>query len=109
VALLKGDGGSDYEAEAELKGLMEANIARLFQLSPPHAKALSARFQSLGKKKIKRDDMAAGIMALLSDPPAGLFPEDKLVRVIETVRESGGRGVMIFAATHLFRNKLWEA
>jgi len=105
VALLKGDGGSD--SEAELKGLMEANIARLSQLSPPHAKALSARFQSLGKKKIKRDDMAAGIMALLSDPPAGFFPEDKLVRVIETVRESGGRGVMIFAATHLFRNKLW--
>jgi hypothetical protein len=105
LALLKGGGGPD--SGAELKTLMEANLARLSQLSTPHAKALSARFRSLEKKKITRDEMAAGIMALLSDPPPGFFPEDKLIRVIETVRESGGRGIMVFAATHLFRNKLW--
>jgi uncharacterized lipoprotein YddW (UPF0748 family) len=106
VTLLKA-GGAD--PGAELKTLMEANIAQLSQLSPPHAKALSARFRSLEKKKITRDEMAAGIMALLSDPPPGFFPEEKLIRAIETVRESGGRGIMIFAATHLFRSKLWGA
>jgi len=105
VALLKAAGGS--EPGAELKALMEANIASLAKSSPSRAEALGARFKAFEKKKVARDDMAAEITGLLADAPVGFFPERKLIQAIETVRKSGGGGVMVFSATHLFRNKLW--
>ncbi|MDH5707141.1 MAG: hypothetical protein OEZ45_14105 [Candidatus Aminicenantes bacterium] len=44
---------------------------------------------------------------VLSDPPSGFFPEEKLLRTIETVRKAGADGVVIFAAGIIQRNKLW--
>jgi uncharacterized lipoprotein YddW (UPF0748 family) len=105
IALLRSDSGDG--SNSELKALMEANIAYLTKHSAPRAKALGAIFKSFQKKNLGRDDMIAEITALLTDPPAGFFPEEKLVRTIETVKKSGGPGVMVFSATHLFRNKLW--
>jgi len=46
---------------------------------------------------------------VLSDPPSGFFPEEKLLRTIETVRKAGADGVVIFAAGIIQRNKLWPA
>lgn len=105
IALLKAPGGDG--SRAELATLMEANMAYLSKSSAFRARALGAKFKSFEKKEISRDDMTAEISTLLADAPPGFFPEEKLIRVIETVRKSGGRGVMVFSATHLFRNKLW--
>jgi uncharacterized lipoprotein YddW (UPF0748 family) len=105
VALLKAESGG--ESRAELKTLMEANIRRLAKFSTSRAQTVTARFKSFEKKKLTRDAMTAEITALLTDPPPGFFPEEKLIRAVETVRKFGGPGVMIFSATHLFRNKLW--
>jgi uncharacterized lipoprotein YddW (UPF0748 family) len=105
VEMLKAEAGDP--SGTALKALMEANIACLSRYSAARAESLSARFKSFQKKKITREVMGAEITGLLADPPPGFFPEDKLIRVIETVRKSGGRGVMVFSATHLFRNKLW--
>ncbi len=104
VRLLKSDGG---ERRDDLKALMEANVAYLSRYSADRAKALSEKFRSYQNDDISGDDMAAEIGALLADPPPDFFPEEKLVRAIETVRNSGGRGVMVFSASHLSRNKIW--
>jgi len=106
VALLKAD--EDTRSRNELKTLMEANISYLARFSAPRAKALGAKFRSFEKRKTPRDEMAAEITGLLADAPPGFFPEDKLIRTIETVRTSGGRGVMVFSASHISRNKLWS-
>ncbi|MFZ2053379.1 MAG: putative glycoside hydrolase [Candidatus Aminicenantales bacterium] len=103
AALLKSGG----EAHNELKTLMEANIAYLSRHSAPRAKSLSDKFRSFEKGDISGADMATEINALMADPPPGFFPEEKLIRAIETVRKSGGRGIMVFSASHLSRNKLW--
>jgi hypothetical protein len=105
VGLLKSEGGG--ESRAELRKLMEGNVSYLAGFSAPRAKALAARFRSFEKGKVSRNEMAGEITGLLMEPPVGFFPEEKLIRTIETVRKSGGRGVMVFSATHLFRNKLW--
>jgi hypothetical protein len=105
IALLKADSGNG--SKAELETLMEANTAYLSKYSAPRAKALSTKFKSFQQMKIDRNDMMAEIAAVFADPPPGFFPEEKLIRTIETVRKSGGRGIMIFSATHIFRNKLW--
>ena len=105
VALLKSEGGN--EARAELRKLMEGNIAYLARFSAPRAKALGTQFQSFEKGKASPDEMASQISGLLTAAPPGFFPEDKLMRAIEVVRKSGGRGVMVFSASHISRNKLW--
>jgi hypothetical protein len=105
VALLKG--GDISRSRDELKTLMEANISHLTRFSAPRAKALGAQFRSFEKGKASPDEMAAQITGLLTDAPPGFFPEDKLIRAIEAVRKSGGRGVMVFSASHISRNKLW--
>ena len=105
IGLLKKGAGS--ESLVELRKLTDGNIAYLARFSAPLAKTLAAKFRSYEKGKIPQDEMAAEITRLLTDAPPGFFPEDKLIRAIETVRKSGGRGVMVFSATHLFRNKLW--
>ncbi len=106
LALLKADGGG---AGAELRTLMEGNIAFLSMFSAPRARALGETFRAHEKRNAAGSDLAAEITALLADPPPGFFPEEKLIRAIETVRESGGRGIMVFAASHLSRNKLWNS
>ena len=105
AAWLRSGGGG--EARGELKALMEANIASLSRCSAPQAKTLSEKFRSFEKGEVAGDDLAAEITGLLADPPPGFFPEEKLVRAIETVRKSGGRGIMVFSALHISRNKLW--
>ncbi len=104
VALFKAGGGESHD---ELKTLMEANIAHLSKSSAPRAKSLGDKFKSFEKGKVAGADIAAEITALLADPPPGFFPEEKLVRAIESVRKSGGQGIMVFSASHLSRNKLW--
>jgi hypothetical protein len=68
---------------------------------------LNEKFKSFEKGDIGGDEVIAVIATLVADPPPGFFPEEKLVRAIETVRNSGGQGIMVFSASHLTRNKLW--
>jgi uncharacterized lipoprotein YddW (UPF0748 family) len=104
LRLFKAGGG---DVGNELKTLMETNLAYLTGFSPREAETLRVKFKSFEDGKLAGSEMAAGIAALLADPPAGFFPEEKLVRAIEAVRKSGGRGIMVFSASHLSRNKLW--
>jgi uncharacterized lipoprotein YddW (UPF0748 family) len=104
VRLFKAGGEDDT---GELEALMETNLAYLARFSPREAEALSGKFKSFEDGKLAGSEMAAGIIALLTDPPTGFFPEEKLVRAIEAVRKSGGPGIMVFSASHLSRNKLW--
>ncbi|MGB7295191.1 MAG: family 10 glycosylhydrolase [Candidatus Aminicenantales bacterium] len=104
VALLRSGSGDSPSA---LKTLMEANIASLSEHSAERAKALGDKFRSFERGEITGDDVAGWLTGQLADPPPGFFPEGKLIRAVETVRKSGGQGIMVFSATHLSRNKLW--
>lgn len=104
VALFKAGGEG---TRAELRALMEANTATLSKFSAPKAKALGKAFRAYENGNASGADLAAEVTALLADPPPGFFPEEKLIRAIEAVRQSGGQGIMVFAASHLSRKKLW--
>jgi uncharacterized lipoprotein YddW (UPF0748 family) len=104
VGFLKSE---DVSKKDELAALMKRNLDYLGRVSAAGAKELAAKFKSFQKGKLKKAEMTAEINKVLTDAPAGFFPEEKLIRTIETVRRAGGRGVMIFAASHLTRNKLW--
>ncbi|MEW5902259.1 MAG: putative glycoside hydrolase, partial [Acidobacteriota bacterium] len=93
--------------DEELTALMKSNLDHLSRFSAAGAKELSAKFKSFQKGRLTKEQLTAEITRILTDPPRGLFPEEKLVEAIETVRRAGGRGVMVFAASHLTRNKLW--
>ncbi len=95
--------------EKELAGLLQANIAYLARFSAPRAKELKARVELFRRGKIDREAMAEALRRILNDPPPGFFPGDKLIRTIEVVRQAKGQGVVIFAASHLSRKKLWGA
>ncbi len=97
------------ESETELHSLIQVNIGYLGRFSPPASKQLKSKYESFRKNKISREWMAKELNAVLSDPPAGFFPEEKLIRTIETVRQAKAEGVVIFAASHLTRKKLWGA
>jgi len=47
------------------------------------------------------------IRNVLSDPPSGFFPEEKLLKTIETIQKAGAKGVVIFSAGIISRNKIW--
>lgn len=93
----------------KLRELMEKNIAYLEKFAPKRAKQLDSSFKSWLKNKIQSEKMVEALRGVLSDPPAGFFPEEKLLRTIETVRKAGAEGVVIFAAGIIQRNKLWPA
>jgi uncharacterized lipoprotein YddW (UPF0748 family) len=93
----------------ELKKLMTENIAYLRNFSAGRAEGLDARFHSYLENKIGKDILLDETRKVLSDPPPGFFPEDKLLRTIQTVKRAGADGVAIFAAGIIHRNKLWPA
>ncbi len=108
LAILKS--GQDIEAQKEeLTKLMAANIAYLKDFSPQRAKELSKAFDSFLKGKIQKDAFMGEINKVLSDPPAGFFPEEKLLRTIDIVRKAQAEGVVIFAAGLISTKKLWPA
>lgn len=81
----------------------------LSRFSAPRAKDLFEKFQSYSRGDTTRKALADELNAVLSDPPPHFFPENKLIQTIETVRKAGSQGVVIFAASHLTRKKLWWA
>ncbi len=92
-----------------LNALMEKNIAYLKEFSPKRAKQLNSTHKSWMKNKIQNEKFVEALREVLSNPPPGFFPEEKFLRTIETVRQAGADGVVIFAAGIIQRNKLWPA
>lgn len=105
LSLLKS--GRASESKEEFGRLMKANIAYLSPFSSPKAKELDAKYNSFLKGKATKEALADDLSRILADPPLGFFPEAKLIQTIETVRKAGAPGVVIFAASHLSRKKLW--
>ncbi len=97
------------ERQEEFARLMKANAAYLGRFSTRQAKDLSATVDSFLQGKIIGKEMSEAIGRVLADPPPGFFPEAKLLQTIDTVRIAGGKGIIIFSASHLTRNKLWGA
>ncbi len=97
------------ERQEEFARLMKANAAYLGRFSTRQTKDLSATVDSFLQGKIIGKEMSEAIGRVLADPPPGFFPEAKLLQTIDTVRIAGGKGIIIFSASHLTRNKLWGA
>lgn len=93
----------------ELKNLMVKNIAYLRKFSTQGADELSEKFKSYLKNKITKDILVEEIIKILRDPPPQFFPEEKLLRTLQTVKKAGAKGVSIFSAGIIKRNKLWSA
>ncbi|MGQ9673250.1 MAG: putative glycoside hydrolase [Candidatus Aminicenantales bacterium] len=107
VKLLKTPGQA--ESEKELASLIQADIVYLTKFSVPRAQELRVQFERFQKKKVSREALTEELNRILADAPPGFFPEEKLIRTIEVVREAKGQGVVIFAASHLTKKKLWGA
>jgi uncharacterized lipoprotein YddW (UPF0748 family) len=105
VKLLKSGGA--LESKEDFGRLMKANVAYLSAFSSPKAKELAAKYNSFGKGKITKEALAEEIGRVLADPPIGFFPESKIIRTIETARNAGAPGMIIFSASLLSRKKLW--
>ncbi|MFH1940765.1 MAG: putative glycoside hydrolase [bacterium] len=91
-------------------------VARcLASLEPETERSMRGLVQTLGAKDDKDtersriEELKTRVDRLLSDPPEGFYPGEKLVRTIQTIRDAGGEGIVLFAATHLTRKKLWPA
>ncbi len=108
INILASEDRSDSEMN-KLKKLMEKNIGYLKEFSPKRAKELNSTFKSWLKNKVQKDNFIEALRKVLRDPPAGFFPEEKLLRTIDTVKSAGADGVVIFAAGIIQRNKLWPA
>jgi uncharacterized lipoprotein YddW (UPF0748 family) len=84
-------------------------VSYLEQFSPERAKNIETIYSNYTERKVGPDLLIDELRKVLSDPPTGLFPENKFLRTIQTVRRAGAEGVTIFAAGILTRNKLWPA
>lgn len=93
----------------ELKDLLSGNIAYLKQFSPERARLLDAKCRSYFENDITKEILLREVRNILSDPPAGFFPEEKLLRTIQVVERVGAEGISIFSAGIIQRNKLWPA
>lgn len=108
ITILNSEDISDSNRD-KLSKLMEKNIAYLKEFSPKQAKNLNSTFKSWQNGKIQNEKCADILREILRNPPAGFFPEDKLLRTIDTVKNAGADGVVIFAAGIIQRHKLWPA
>jgi len=88
---------------------MAENLSYLSKFSPVREKALEGHFHAYVENKSLKDTFREEIQSILRDPPAGFFPEEKLLRTIQTVKRAGGEGVAIFSAGIIQRNQLWPA
>lgn len=93
----------------ELKQLMAENLFYLRKYSQDRAEILGDKFSSFIKNKTQKEILLEEIREVLSNPPANFFPEEKLLQTIATVKKAGAKGVVIFAAGIIHRNKLWPA
>lgn len=58
---------------------------------------------------IYKEEAEAADEATRKNPPAGYYPESKLIRTIEACRKGGADGIVIFCAANLPEKKLWGA
>ncbi|MFQ6070792.1 MAG: family 10 glycosylhydrolase [Candidatus Aminicenantales bacterium] len=106
--VLENDRMSDSQKQ-EFRQLMEKNIEYLSRFSSQRAGELKGSFESYLEGSLDKKELREKIRAVLSDPPEGFFPGEKLIRTIETVKKAGAEGVVIFSAGIITRNKLWPA
>jgi hypothetical protein len=99
----------DDTAQAELRNLMEKNIRYLEKFSAPQARELRRLLKAFLENKVQKEKLIEFVKGILNDPPVGFYPEEKLLRTIETVRKAAAEGVVIFSAYHLTQKKLWPA
>lgn len=95
-------------ASGDLSRIMRKNIAYLERFSKSRAGELSKVYDAFCVGTVTGGEMVKAIRAVLSDPPQGFFPETKFLRTIKTVKKSGAKGIVIFSAGILSRNKLWH-
>lgn len=108
IEILQSGVNSDSQKE-ELRELMEKNISYLMKFSPERAEKLNRKLSSFLQNRVQNEMLIEAIRQILTDPPQGFFPEEKLLKTIEKVREAGAEGVVIFSAGIISRNKLWPA
>jgi uncharacterized lipoprotein YddW (UPF0748 family) len=92
-----------------LRGEIAKCVSYLEQFSPEKAQNIETTYSLYTERKAGPDLLSEALSKVLSDPPQGFFPEEKFLRTIQTVKDSGADGVTIFAAGILTRNKLWPA
>lgn len=85
------------------------NVEYLKKFSADRAQELNEIFNSFLQGKVESKALLEGISKVFADPPQGFFPEEKLLRAIETMRKAEADGVVIFAGGIITRNKLWSA
>jgi len=92
-----------------LRGEIAKCVSYLERFSAEKAKTIQKAGKHCIEKKVGPDVLIDELRKVLSDPPPGFFPEEKLLQTIQAVREAGAEGVTIFAAGIITRNKLWAA
>lgn len=108
IEILTSGAGVD-ERKQELKRMMEANIAYLKKYSPEKAVELEKKYNSFLRQEVQKEALIDAVRKILADPPPGFFSEEKLLKTMETVRNSGTEGIVIFAGGFITRAKLWPA
>ena len=53
--------------------------------------------------------LRAASQSLLSDPPPGFYPPERLLETIRGARANGAQGIVLFAADSIEREHLWDA
>jgi len=97
------------EADKDFKSLLEKNIKILENFPSPRVSALRGAAGAFLKGQERPEELARLIQELLGDPPAGFFPEEKLLKVVAVVRKARAEGMVIFASSQLTQKKLWPA
>lgn len=77
----------------------------LTQVAPEMAQEYAERLQNpTAENQAKLREL---LTELRRDPPDDYYPKEKLRQIITTVREAGSKGIVLFEAGILTRNKLW--
>jgi len=106
----QGDGGAE---RAEVYRLAQTTLSQL--PTGPRKTAFAQALQSLPQSLHSEAERQAVINLrnlnekLVSDPPLGFLPPDRLLESIRVARRNGADGIVFFAGGSIEREHLWEA
>lgn len=92
----------------------ESISENLLRIDGEREKRLTEWLESIDANRISNiaisdiRELKASVDTLLNNPPAGFYPGEKLKQTIQTIRDAGGEGIVLFAAPHLSRKQLWK-
>jgi hypothetical protein len=113
--ILQGDNKNRKKHVKSVRDSFDEIARRLAALEPETERSMRRLVETLGTQNDKEtersqiEELKTMTDRLLNDPPEGFYPGEKLLRMIQTIRDAGGEGIVLFAATHLTRKKLWPA